>query len=69
MPNQEIKVSNCNDCPFASMGGWEGEITLCKLDPERRTISKMFEPVKVRPEWCGLENSIVTISLKDGSDQ
>ena len=60
-----IKVKDCNDCPFLAFGGWEGEDSECKLDEEGRVLNeeKPFGDVLETPKWCILKENKITVEL------
>ena len=57
-------VNDCNDCPFRSLGGWEGELNECTLSGETiPTAKKLWGEVEKTPDWCKLKSNDVTIKL------
>ena len=63
----DIKVNNCNDCPFCGMGGWEGEVSQCNADKKRREIpatKKIFGDIVEIPKWCPLKRNGILVKLK-----
>lgn len=64
----EIKVKDCNNCPFRSMGGWEGEYSVCTIFPTEKKIPQdkpLFGNIKKSPEWCPLKETDITITLRE----
>ena len=62
-----IKVKNCNDCPFKSFGGYEGEYNICSLDKEKGNLNngtEYFGKVKEIPDWCKLKEDKITVEFK-----
>lgn len=55
----EIKAKDCNDCPFNTFGGWEGEITYCAGVKPMKKIATDHEGVEKVPKWCPLPLTVI----------
>ncbi len=69
MENKPIEknVNNCNDCPFLTFGGWEGEHSECGAKKNKRipATKKLFGKIVETPSWCPLKKSGILVKLSD----
>lgn len=63
--SNEIGIDNCNDCPFKTFGGWEGEKSLCSIDDKKRVLNpeEFFGKIKKIPDWCKLKKGEITVKF------
>jgi len=66
MKETTLKVTNCIDCIFCGMGGWEGEVNECLAVSKQiqEKGAKSHEIPKIIPTWCPLKNGKITVELK-----
>ncbi len=59
-----IKVTDCNDCPFLKFNGWE-EPSTCLFDDEHKCLNpdKSCGKVKKTPDWCKLKSEGITVKM------
>ena len=66
MNNMEIEVTNCNDCLFKGMGGWEGEYNQCNAKEGKKipATKKIFGEIVSIPKWCPLLKKDIIIKMR-----
>jgi hypothetical protein len=58
-----IIVVDCNDCPFKTLGGWEGETSHCALNKKYHILpqKQYFSEITKTPKWCLLDKSEIIV--------
>ena len=68
MSNKEIKVKDCNSCPFKSYSWYYGDMCSIKKAGKNMSDKSILQDEKQRfihPKWCPLKKKDVTIKLKN----
>lgn len=62
----KIIVTDCNDCLFKSMGGWEGEYSQCNAKNGKKipATKKIFGDIIKIPTWCPLLKKDINITME-----
>lgn len=65
MKTTVLKVTNCIDCIFCGMGGWEGEVNECVAVSKQiqEKDAKSFMIPEKPPKWCPLKAGKITVEL------